>query len=194
MRTEFKFTATRGCAGKIFLSWMAFGVIYLIIVSAIWATCIIINHKWNSSFPQLIPGLGKLLETTPHKSVRNNIVFILCDMVVCYSGAVDPVVSQVSSLMKTLLISESFIYLKDPCPLVHKHTLMLLIHLLQEDHRSKDCLRWWQAAHNTATVAQAEQHYWPAVHRVHFSLERLQFKCLEYIKNRKSNVIVICCC
>ncbi len=44
---------------------------------------------------QLIPGLGKLLETTPHEAVRNNIVCILCDWVVRYGTAVDPVMSQV---------------------------------------------------------------------------------------------------
>jgi len=44
----------------------------------------------------LVPGLGKLLETTPHETIRNNIVCILCDWVVRYATAIDPVIPQVS--------------------------------------------------------------------------------------------------
>lgn len=71
---------------------------------------------------KLIPGLGRLLETTPHEAVRNNIVCILCDWVVRYATAIDPVMPQVTAC------------LRDPTPIVRKQTLVLLIHLLQEDY------------------------------------------------------------
>lgn len=71
---------------------------------------------------QLIPGLGRLLETTPHETVRNNIVCCLCDWVIRYATAIDPVMPQVTAC------------LRDPIPAVRKQTLVLLIHLLQEDY------------------------------------------------------------
>ncbi len=66
--------------------------------------------------------MGRLLETTPHEAIRNNIVCILCDWVVRYATAIDPVMPQVTAC------------LRDPTPAVKKQTLVLLIHLLQEDY------------------------------------------------------------
>lgn len=66
--------------------------------------------------------MGRLLETTPHETVRNNIVCCLCDWVIRYATAIDPVMPQVTAC------------LRDPIPAVRKQTLVLLIHLLQEDY------------------------------------------------------------
>lgn len=66
--------------------------------------------------------MGRLLETTPHEAVRNNIVCCLCDWVIRYATAIDPVMPQVTAC------------LRDPTPAVRKQTLVLLIHLLQEDY------------------------------------------------------------
>jgi condensin-2 complex subunit D3 len=81
-----------------------------------------LTYSSPKRFSQLIPGLGRLLETTPHEAVRNNIVCCLCDWVIRYATAIDPVMPQVTAC------------LRDPTPAVRKQTLVLLIHLLQEDY------------------------------------------------------------
>ncbi|XP_065903031.1 condensin-2 complex subunit D3-L-like isoform X3 [Dysidea avara] len=69
------------------------------------------------------------LEQSEHPVIRNNIIVVLCDLMVRYSSKVDLYVPKISAC------------LKDESVLVRKQTLTLLTHLLQEDYvKWKDSL------------------------------------------------------
>ena len=71
---------------------------------------------------KIIPGFGRVLETTTDPAIKNNIMYALADMCVRYASLVDPLLPQMTSC------------LKDRSPAVRRTTLILLVHLLQEDY------------------------------------------------------------
>ena len=71
---------------------------------------------------KIIPGFGRVLETTTDPAIKNNIMYALADMCVRYASLVDPLLPQMTSC------------LKDKSPAVRRTTLILLVHLLQEDY------------------------------------------------------------
>lgn len=62
------------------------------------------------------------LRCSKHACIRNNIIVVLCDLVVRYSSRVDPYLPSISSA------------LRDRSLLVRRQTLTLLARLLQEDY------------------------------------------------------------
>ena len=71
---------------------------------------------------KIIPGMGKVLESTTDPAMKNNIMYCLADMCVRYASLVDPLLPQMTSC------------LKDPSVGVRRTTVILLVHLLQEDY------------------------------------------------------------
>ncbi|XP_064384274.1 condensin-2 complex subunit D3-L-like isoform X2 [Halichondria panicea] len=71
---------------------------------------------------QSVVQMAQELETTPHQTIRNNLIIILCDLTVRYSAKVDPYIDTISAC------------LKDPSLMVRRQTLTLLACLLQEDY------------------------------------------------------------
>ena len=71
---------------------------------------------------KIIPGFGSVLETTSDPAIKCNIMYALADMCVRYASLVDPLLPQMTSC------------LKDPSTAVRRTTLILLVHLLQEDY------------------------------------------------------------
>ena len=71
---------------------------------------------------KIIPGFGQVLESTTDPAMKNNIMYCLADMCVRYASLVDPLLPQMTSC------------LKDPSVGVRRTTVILLVHLLQEDY------------------------------------------------------------
>ena len=71
---------------------------------------------------KIIPGFGQVLESTSDPAMKNNIMYCLADMCVRYASLVDPLLPQMTSC------------LKDPSVGVRRTTVILLVHLLQEDY------------------------------------------------------------
>ncbi len=44
--------------------------------------------------------MAQELETTPHQTIRNNLIIILCDLTVRYSAKVDPYIDTISACLK----------------------------------------------------------------------------------------------
>lgn len=72
-----------------------------------------------------IAALVRELETSAEEAIRNNVVFILCDLCIRYATLVDQYVSRIAAC------------LNDSSPLIRKQTLTLLTMLIQEDY-----LKW----------------------------------------------------
>ena len=72
-----------------------------------------------------IAALVRELETSTEEAIRNNVVFILCDLCIRYATLVDQYVSRIAAC------------LNDSSPLIRKQTLTLLTMLIQEDY-----LKW----------------------------------------------------
>ena len=71
---------------------------------------------------KIIPAFGNLLDGSQDPAMKNNIMYALTDMCVRYASLVDPLLPQMTAC------------LKDKYPSVRRTTLILLIHLLQEDY------------------------------------------------------------
>jgi len=71
---------------------------------------------------KIIPVYGQILDQTNDAPMKNNIMYVLSDMCVRYASLIDPLKAQMIAC------------LKDESLVVRKTTLILLIHLLQEDY------------------------------------------------------------
>eukprot|EP00092_Neocalanus_flemingeri_P019653 GFUD01021285.1.p1 GENE.GFUD01021285.1~~GFUD01021285.1.p1 ORF type:complete len:1759 (-),score=675.16 GFUD01021285.1:47-5323(-) len=71
---------------------------------------------------KIIPAFGQILDTHSDSSIKNNIMYSLTDMCVRYASLVDPLLPQMTACLKDRSLS------------VRRTTLILLIHLLQEDY------------------------------------------------------------
>ena len=71
---------------------------------------------------KIIPAFGQILDGTQDPAMKNNIMYALTDMCVRYASLVDPLLPQMTTCLKDKFLS------------VRKTTLILLIHLLQEDY------------------------------------------------------------
>merc|ERR1712142_1080569 len=71
---------------------------------------------------KIIPAFGQILDTSNDPSIKNNIMYALTDMCVRYASLVDPLLPQMTTCLKDKALS------------VRRTTLILLIHLLQEDY------------------------------------------------------------
>ncbi len=49
---------------------------------------------------QSVVQMAQELETTPHQTIRNNLIIILCDLTVRYSAKVDPYIDTISACLK----------------------------------------------------------------------------------------------
>jgi TolA-binding protein len=76
----------------------------------------------ESQAKKIIPAFGQILETTPDPSIKNNIMYALTDMCVRYASLVDPLLPQMTACLRDRFVA------------VRRTTLILLIHLLQEDY------------------------------------------------------------
>jgi len=70
---------------------------------------------------KIIPAFGAILTTSSDSSIKNNAMYMLTDMCVRFASLVDPLLPAMTSCLKDKSIS------------VRRTTLILLIHLLQED-------------------------------------------------------------
>ena len=71
---------------------------------------------------KIIPAFGQILDTSVDSSIKNNIMYALTDMCVRYASLVDPLLPQMTTCLRDKALS------------VRRTTLILLIHLLQEDY------------------------------------------------------------
>ena len=71
---------------------------------------------------KIIPAFGQILDTSNDPSIKNNIMYALTDMCVRYASLVDPLLPQMTACLRDKSLS------------VRRTTLILLIHLLQEDY------------------------------------------------------------
>ncbi|GAB1607831.1 condensin-2 complex subunit D3-like [Argonauta hians] len=72
-----------------------------------------------------VAALVRELETSSEEAIRNNVVFILCDLCIRYTTLVDQYIGKVAAC------------LNDVSPLIRKQTMTLLTMLIQEDY-----LKW----------------------------------------------------
>ena len=71
---------------------------------------------------KIIPAFGQILDNSNDPAMKNNIMYALTDMCVRFASLVDPLLPQMTACLKDKYLS------------VRRTTLILLIHLLQEDY------------------------------------------------------------